>query len=143
MHAPNPRRRRRLSNVSEDPLFLAVSSDVWGREGREGGQGRVRGRSRRRVGRFFRGIFSHAAECKRRSRNVNLTTLLRWVGARGREVGSICLRALNALLEAAEPREYICTRPYCGCRKNSPSKADGARLTNSSRYTYGYSPGGR
>lgn len=70
------------------------------------------------MGGFFRGIFSRAAECKRRSRNVNLTTFSR----RGE---SICLRALNALLEAAVPRAniYICTRPYRGCRKNSLNKA--------------------
>lgn len=49
--------------------------------------------------------------------------------------GSICLRALNAFLEAAEPREYICTRSYCGCRKNSRNKADVA-FNQFFAYTY-------
>lgn len=72
--------------------------------------GRGRGRSSGRPGwGFFRGIFSRAAKCKRRSRNVNLTTFSK----RGRRVGSICLRALNALLGAAEPvRIHMYTRPY-------------------------------
>jgi hypothetical protein len=115
---PTPTPRRRLSNVSED---LSTLLRRFGASFRAEGRGAVGG------GRFFRGIFSRAVECKRRSRNVNLTTL-------PRKGEGICLRALNALRErrpSRAAREYICTRVYtpvlaAAAARIPPDKAAGA-----------------
>lgn len=88
MHAPNPTPRRvGLSNVSEDPLFSAVPGDVRGRTGAEqdGRLGWVLSWNIQPRGGM------QTEEPKRKPYDVP------------RDGGSICLRALNALLETAEP----------------------------------------